>query len=645
MSHLVKKLTVTAIAVLVLLSMSAFAQSDSNLSLVARADKESKPAKAAAAPAQHPAAKSSTNWMTHRFMISFQGGGVIGGNMGKTDVGTCTSAGSLGGGFTDGCDVNQNLGTENSDGVYESNLSGIRNFQRFGGVKPGNGGLWGLRLGFNISPHWELEFIYNHVYTGTAFTNADIAQDRIALLNGGFTNSSAPDHRLIYLDHAYGNPRGEQNMFLFNINRNFNAGGRIVPYIGGGLGAVHWYAGPKLNVAVQSGNSGNPQSTEITKYSRPDTGFAFDFSAGVKAYMTPNFGVRGDVMQVWSFPGSLSSQASTVDLSGLQFGTPGALFPISGTTSQSGRFSQTAFTGGVFWAFGGGWQNEHANVGTFGNSDENFWDRWELSWTFGGVHGRDLGQGQYRCTPGVTNGCLYNDLNLIADGGTSVFPGAAMDALPQYLATGYTKPGDGWGTGARIAYNFSPNWDVAFIWNLSGTGSHFNNERLFDTALAEFYRGEGDSNKKAFVLGGHDGQSSGTQSTYLINFDRNFHVTRRFVPYVGAGLGWVSWNGGPNTQERFDRSGSGTEGVADFFKSARNENAFAFDLGGGAKYYLTRHFGIRADVMDVFSFGDFRTDFGAVDTSGLYGTPGALFPVAGKLTGAAHYSQIVTQAG
>src|SRR6476469_7581055 len=131
MSHLVKKLTVIAIAMFVLLSMSAFAQSDSNISLIAKADKASKPGKPMAAAPQHTAAKSSQNWMTHRFEISLQGGGVIGGNMGRTSVGSCKSAANLGGGFTDGCDPNQNLDIENDDGIYEQNISGIRAFQRF----------------------------------------------------------------------------------------------------------------------------------------------------------------------------------------------------------------------------------------------------------------------------------------------------------------------------------------------------------------------------------------------------------------------------------------------------------------------------------------------------------------------------------
>jgi hypothetical protein len=50
---------------------------------------------------------------------------------------------------------------------------------------------------------------------------------------------------------------------------------------------------------------------------------------------------------------------------------------------------------------------------------------------------------------------------------------------------------------------------------------------------------------------------------------------RKFVPYFAGGLGFIhesNDNGNPN------------------------RNAFAFNLGGGAKYFLTRHFGVRGDL-------------------------------------------------
>src|SRR5438270_5349292 len=158
MSHFVKQLTLTVLAVFVLFSMSAFAQNDSNASLVAHADKAAKPAKMAAVP-QHTAAKSSQNWMTHRFEISFQGGGVIGGSLGEPNTGGCTTA------VTNGCDPNQFLNHDLSNanggvGVLPGLLGGLRTYQRYGALRPGNGGVWGVRLGFNISPRWQLEFVF-----------------------------------------------------------------------------------------------------------------------------------------------------------------------------------------------------------------------------------------------------------------------------------------------------------------------------------------------------------------------------------------------------------------------------------------------------------------------------------------------------
>src|SRR3954467_1683437 len=140
MSHFVKKLTVIAIAMFVLLSMSAFAQSGSNLSTVAKADKGAKPPKAASAAPQHSAPKSSENWMTHRFEISFQGGGVVGGNLGQPHIGSCTSTATNG---VDGCDVNQTLNHDDTGtiGVYPGQMGNLRSFQRFGGIQPGHGGV------------------------------------------------------------------------------------------------------------------------------------------------------------------------------------------------------------------------------------------------------------------------------------------------------------------------------------------------------------------------------------------------------------------------------------------------------------------------------------------------------------------------
>src|SRR3954462_9377224 len=310
MSHLVKKLTAIAIAMFVLLSMSAFAQNTVNPKLIASAGKDSKPAKAAAAP-QHSAA-SSQNWMTHRFEISFQAGGVVGGSLGQADLGACKSSAIGTPAASDGCNPNQWLhSVDNMGGVYTGNTSGVRYFQRYGGIQPGNGGLWGTRLGWSVSPRWQIEFIFNHARTATSFTNESMARDQLAQITDiGFDG----DHRLQINNGWDGRPKGEQNMYLVNINRTFNAGHRIVPYIGAGLGAVHWYDGPALDFI--SSRSDDANFFQVAKHSQSDTGFAWDLAAGAKFYMTEHFGVRGEVMNVMSFPGSIKQEFRTIDTTG-----------------------------------------------------------------------------------------------------------------------------------------------------------------------------------------------------------------------------------------------------------------------------------------------------------------------------------------
>lgn len=634
MSHLVKKLTIIAIAVFVLLSMSAFAQNGSKLSTMAKADKASKPPKAAAAAPQHTAAKSSQNWMTHRFEISFQGGGVVGGNLGEPDLGACKPA------VTSGCDVNIGLSHRNNS-VYPATLAGLANFQRDGGIAPGNGGVWGLRMGFNVTPRWQLEFIFNHATTGTEFTNSNLLQQATAVFD---LNGFGANQRQLYYFDGDGRPKGNQNMYLFNLNRTFNAGGRVQPYIGGGLGAESWYAGPKLHLGADTRTFFfGAAPAEFTKYPGSATGFAFDMAAGTKIYLTPRFGVRADVMDVISFA-DLKHNFQTIDSAGI-LGTPGALAPVSGTVSQSGRFNQTLFTGGVFWAFGKGWENSKANIGSFGEDD--FWDHWELSFNFGGVHGSRNGHQASTCTPSVTDGCNADNLlshDLLTGG---VIPTRLQPTLPHFLTQGTFKPGDGWTTGLRLAYNFTPSWDVSFIWNVAGTGSRLENQNLLDQTQQGFYAGfTGGSTPRSFdFINGADGQPRGNQSMYLFNVDRNFHVTRRFVPYIGAGLGLEQWNNNPQVQIHTDLSGSGTPNVADFAKTIKNQMGFAADIAGGAKFYLTRHFGVRADVMNVWSFNTFKSNFESIDTSGLYGTPGAIVPVSGVTKQDANFQQLVATAG
>src|SRR5262249_41745587 len=145
-------------------------------------------------------------------------------------------------------------------------------------------------------------------------------------------------------------PHGNQNMYLVNINRSFNLTGRVVPYVGVGLGGESWYAGPKLN--VQTTNENEDSVAIFTKYPSSETAFAFNLQAGAKIYLTNAFGVRADFSNVMSFP-EVRNTFRSIDVSDFQGFGAGSALPLSGSTRQSARFNQAIFSGGVFWALGG----------------------------------------------------------------------------------------------------------------------------------------------------------------------------------------------------------------------------------------------------------------------------------------------------
>jgi len=128
--------------------------------------------------------------------------------------------------------MNQSL-SHREDGIYPGRSGGIRVFQRFGGIEPGNGGLYGLRLGYSVTPAWQLEFIWNHASTGTSFINQEMIEPALVSQNSerDFNRRDGA-----YINDGNGTPQGNQNMYLVNLNRKFNLTGRIVPYVGVGGG-------------------------------------------------------------------------------------------------------------------------------------------------------------------------------------------------------------------------------------------------------------------------------------------------------------------------------------------------------------------------------------------------------------------------
>src|SRR5882724_96382 len=626
MSQLVKNLTVTVLSVFVLLGTGAFAQtasSDTNLM-----PKAAKPA---------PQAKSgSSNYMTRRFEISFQGGTSVGGSVGRPDFGNCKET------VSGGCDANLPLGhrATGSGGVYPGRMGGLYPFQTEGGVAPGNGNLLGIRIGFNVTPNWQVEGIWNHSRNDVAFNNESQLRQAIAGFNSAGFGSGALEVA------ADGKPQGDQNMFLFNLNRNFNSGGRVQPYAGFGLGGVSWTGNPNTVLFLRGvGNNApnGPGDALFAKSAGSGTGFAWDFAAGARMYLTERFGVRADFMNVMSYP-NLTNRSTTIDLSNLLGTGAGTLVPLSNTREQSGRFNQMLFTAGIFWAFGGALETPHSSMSS-GDRD-SMHDRWEISLNFGAVHGVNTGKSDVKCTGATvatgTDGCDLSQ-ELSTDSGNGVFPSKAAGDLSSFLARGGIKPGDGWTGGIRLGFNLTPHWQVNFQWNADGTGTRFENDQQLDAAVASF-RSSSDRVIRTLTLN-RDGRAQGNQSLYLVNIDYSFSPNNRLVPYIGAGIGGQNWFAGPNANLTTDNSAGGG-GVANFSKVAGSNMGFAFNLEAGLKYYMGRHWGVRTDFQDVISHNDFTHTFQTIDVNDFLGFgAGSVVPMSGTLKQSATFNQIRGTAG
>jgi len=637
----------TVLALALMLGIPALAQSETTTATLPADSSSAAPAatfNAIPAAPKPQAGGGGGSFEARRFEFTVQFGGAAAGEMGEINLGSCV-------GFTvvvaaDACDPNQSLNHEGLvPGIYPGRLGGIRAFQRYGGVAPQSGGFGGVRFGINVNPNWQVEGIYNYTTNNLAFTNKRMLDSAINSFNGaGF---GANPRTAAFVDGQEGQPSGAQHMFLVNVNRNWHTGGRVVPYVGAGVGMVRWGDGPRMVLQSMTGSGccPDPQIALMTKTVDSATGFAWDIAAGAKVYITNSVGFRFDFMQVFSYP-RIKMTFESVDVNDFQGNGAGALYPLSGTVLQKGQFSQSLFSGGIFWAFGGG-------LGTSGSAPagdrDSMNDHWELGFNFGGVRGSQFGDNnpEVTCTGAVTDGC---DLTVPVDagGGNGVFENRLATSLPGFLATGGIEPGSGWMVGVDLGYNFTPHWTVKFIFNYLGTGTRFTNQDTLQDAVSTFYSGNQDVDPRDLTYqNDNDGTPRGNQQQFLFNVQYNFQPNRRIVPYVGVGVGAVRWMNGPAVELEQDITGGGTGGVANFAKFSGESTGFAVDFAGGVKLYISRHFGFRAEVMDVVSWADFNHTFVSIDTDGTFtGVPGTVVPMSGVLNqGRKAFNQLQASGG
>ena len=125
--------------------------------------------------------------------------------------------------------------------------------------------------------------------------------------------------------------------------------------------------------------------------------------------------------------------------------------------------------------------------------------------------------------------------------------------------------------GTFLNYNLTENMQLEFMWNRNNTSYSGQSiltgqyHKAFDTTVDQFQFGA------------------------LYMFLNSEH---RLRPYIAGGLGFTH-----------DSNGGGTP----------NRTEFGFNIGGGVKYYVSRHVGLRGDVRWLPTYGS--------STNGLYCDP------------------------
>jgi len=126
--------------------------------------------------------------------------------------------------------------------------------------------------------------------------------------------------------------------------------------------------------------------------------------------------------------------------------------------------------------------------------------------------------------------------------------------------------------GSFLGYNLTENAQLEFMWDRNNTSYSAR-----DITTLQYFKAY-NSDIDQFQFGG------------LYMFRNSEH---RLRPYVAASLGFTHDSNGNVTT-----SGSTSAGTT------QNRTAFAYSVGGGVKYYLNRHVGLRGDLRFLPTYGN-----------------------------------------
>jgi hypothetical protein len=312
--------------------------------------------------AQPAGAQDANRNASDRWEISYFYGGAIGRQIGAlhTDCVKLTATFVL-----DGCNATQDL----SDRPAGSGVAGIfpgkggaqlKQFLTTGGVRPQKGPLNGFRLGFDIKPTWQIEFLVSYAQVDLAIDNREVLLSAQATFD--IDNTFPGKFSLL---SPNGRNQGSQQLYLGNLVHHFRADKRVVFYVGGGGGMVKWYNGPNAMLSLHKDPRFglDPRIAAFSKASGDAKGFALNTVGGIKIQATRHFGFRIEAMNIMSFP-RFDHQFRTIDVSGqcqaatgadceTLADTPGSFVDLSGHLRQSSTFNYFVVTVGSFIRFGG----------------------------------------------------------------------------------------------------------------------------------------------------------------------------------------------------------------------------------------------------------------------------------------------------
>ena len=313
-----------------------------------------------------PSAPSSSDIRGGHLEIGINFGGSSGYSFGSNHLSCSSIAG------TQSCDPTLGFGHNGGTGILNTAfVPYMGEFMQTSRLTPGSGVTFGAHVGWNLNPTWQIQFQYNHANEDMGLTKLSLAQQAVADFCDAnkFSecfDSNGPGRRLArFQPGADGAKKGNHDEYLVNIIYHFNSDKRFVPYVGGGVGASHYYNLPQVDIfnAIDENCPTNACTFDFKKFSASDTAFSLDGLVGVKYYLTSHWGVNAQFQNVISFT-NFDQQFQSIDnndactleaflCSGFTPTTtgPGSLQPPSGKTHQQGVWDHAQFSAGVFWKF------------------------------------------------------------------------------------------------------------------------------------------------------------------------------------------------------------------------------------------------------------------------------------------------------